>query len=173
MGIMTSADVLGQGVQNSLAGGGQSLGVEGGYQFANGQYFFAGEAFADYTVNGKPIAAGGPTPTAILGQGIKLGASLAAMFGPVSAAPTPSGLPSTILANTISPYVQFGIAERAWGDNTWSTGWYSGAGMEWAVTQSWFLHTDYMHVIYGSSTVAPGQTLKTEDLVRVGLDYKF
>lgn len=162
-GVMTNADVIGNGVNGSLAGGGQSIGVQGGYQFANGSWFFGPEIQANYVVGGNDLT----SAKYRVGEYVKVGTSLANLLGLGGSIQGPS-VPSALAARVISPYVLFGAVQSGIGQ-----GWASGAGVEFALAQHWFLDTRYTYVNYGSATVSPGVVAKSENLVTVGFNYKF
>lgn len=164
-GVMTNANVIGNGVNGSLAGGGQSIGVQAGYQFANGTWFFGPEIQANYVTTGNDPVAGNAKYR--VGEYLKVGTSLANLLnlgggvvGPV--------VPSALAARVISPYVILGAVQSGFGQ-----GWATGAGVEFALAQHWFLDTRYTYVNYGSATVQPGVVAKSENLVTVGFNYKF
>lgn len=162
-GVMTNADVIGNGINGSLAGGGQSIGFQGGYQFANGTWFFAPEVQANYVVNGGDMSGSAKYR---VGEYVKVGTALANLLG-MGGIPGPS-VPSGLAAYVISPYVLFGAVQSGIGQ-----GWATGAGVEFALAQHWFLDTRYTYNNYGSATVAPGVVAKTENLVTVGFNYKY
>lgn len=164
-GVMTSADVIGNGINGSLAGGGQSIGIQGGYQFANGTWFFGPEIHANYVVTGNQAIDGGSAKYRV-GEYVKVGTALANLLG-MGGIPSP-GIPSALAASVISPYLLAGAVQSGIGQ-----GWATGAGVEFALAQHWFLDTRYTYNNYGSATVAPSVVAKTENLVTIGLNYKF
>lgn len=172
-GIMTNANVVGNGINGSIAGGGQSIGGQVGYQFANGTWFFGPEFDFDWTVGGT-APAGGKAPTYLLGEYVKIGTALTNILG--LSAPTTTGSPGVLsqLSNVvISPYLIFGAAERSWG-----TGWATGAGVEYSLSNNWFLDTRYTYINYANtagstSTLTTTSTATSENLVTVGINYKF
>ncbi len=168
-GAMTNADVIGSGINGSLAGGGQSIGLQGGYQFASGGWFWGGEVQANYVVRANSILTNGADTRYRVGEYLKVGTALSNIFslGGISTTQGP-GVPSAFTAAVISPYVLFGAVQSGIGQ-----GWATGAGVEFAVTQNWFVDTRYTYVNYGSASVAPGVVAKTENLVTAGLNYKF
>jgi hypothetical protein len=168
-GVATNANVLANGINGSVAGGGESIGGQGGFQFWNGTWFFGGEVFGDYTVGGSPIIAGANKPTYLFGEVVKVGTPLSTFFGSVAPANT-SGLPALLTANTISPYIFTGACERSW-----ATGICSGAGVTFAIDQQhWFLDARYINIQYtGSDSVNAVQSISQENLIQLGLNYKF
>jgi len=177
MGVGSNMDILGSGINGSVFAGGGSIGVQGGYQFWNGDFFFAAEAFGDYTVNGNPvIAGGGSQPRYVFGQIAKFGGKLSALFGapttPGGTTPTqgtaPIAIPSTLSAALISPYVQFGAVERPWG-----SGWATGAGAEFVIASGWNLDLSYLYVKYANPNLSLVQSEASENLIKLSLNRKF
>lgn len=166
-GAMTNANVIGNGINGSLAAGGQSIGVQGGYQFASGGWFFAPEISANYVVNGNPNVTGAAPSKYRVGEYVKVGTALANLLSLGSAVPSP-GVPAGFTASVISPYVIFGAVQSGIGQ-----GWTTGAGIEFALAANWFVDTRYTYVNYGSASVSPTETAKTENLVTAGVNYKF
>lgn len=168
IGVATNANIIGNGVNGSVAAGGQSIGGQGGYQFANGSWFWAAEVSADYTVNGNPNVTGGSPPKYLFGEHVKIGTSLANLLGLVMPATGTPNVPSALASKVISPYLLFGAAQRSWG-----TGWQSGAGVEFALTKNWFADVRYSYINYGNATISPTQSSNAENLVTVAVNYKF
>lgn len=167
-GVMTSADVLGSGINGSFAGGGQSIGVQGGYQFANGPWFFGPELQANYVVTGNPNVDGGAPAKYRVGEYVKVGTTLSTLLGLSAPASGFPSIPAKLAAQVISPYLLFGAVQSGIGN-----GWATGAGVEFALAQSFFLDTRYTYVNYGSASLSPTVVAKTENLVTVGVNYKF
>lgn len=177
MGVGSNMDILGSGINGSVFAGGGSIGLQGGYQFWNGDFFFAAEAFGDYTVNGNPVIAGtGSQPRYVFGQLAKFGGKLSALFGasttPGTTTPTqgttPIAIPSSLSAALISPYVQFGAVERPWG-----SGWATGAGAEFVIASGWNLDLSYLYVKYANPNLNLVQSEASENLIKLSLNRKF
>ena len=167
-GMMTNANVIGNGINGSVAAGGQSIGVQAGFQFANGTWFFGPEIDANYVVNGNPNVTGGSPQKYRVGEYVKIGTALSTLLNiPAPATGTP-GIPAALANAVISPYIIAGAVESSFG-----TGWATGAGVEFALAQNWFLDTRYTYVNYGSASASPTETVKSENLVTVALNYKF
>lgn len=167
-GIATNANVLGAGINGSLAAGGQNIGIQAGYQYWNGTIFFGPEVFADYTFGGSPVVAGYSAPKYLFGQVVKVGGPLASFFGGIAPAST-AGVSNVLLSKTISPYLMIGAAERSWG-----TGLLAGAGATFDIDDHWFVDARYMNIQYtGSNQASPVQTVPQENIVLVGVNYKF
>lgn len=166
-GTMTNADIIGNGVGGSLAGGGQSIGAQGGYQFANGTWFFGPEFAANYVVTGNDPTTGSAKYR--IGEYVKVGTTLANILNLGSGSATGPGIPAALANSVISPYLLFGAVQSGFGQ-----GWATGAGVEFSLVQNWFLDTRYQYNNYGGgATVMPGVVAKSENLVTAGLNYKF
>lgn len=167
-GAMTNANVIGNGINGSIAAGGQSIGVQGGYQFANGTWFFGPEFDANYVVNGNPNVTGGAPSKYRIGEYVKVGTALSNLLSLDSAGPAP-GVPASLANSVISPYVLFGAVQSGVGQ-----GWATGAGVEFALVKNWFADVRYTYINYGGgANVSPTETAKSENLVTAGLNYKF
>ena len=172
-GISTNVNVLAGGINGSVAAGGQNIGVQGGYQFWNGTYFFGPEVAIDYTYGGTsgPVA-GQSSPHYLAEEIIKLGTPFSTFFGSAPAPANTTGLSSILTANTIAPYIFFGAAQSGWG----TTGMVGGAGVTFAIDQQhWFVDARYENYQFpsGASNCATGQSCPSINVVKVGLDYKF
>lgn len=165
-GTMTNANVIGNGINGSLAGGGQSIGVQAGYQFANGAWFFGPEIDANYVVAGSAVPGASPSKYRV-GEYMKVGTSLATLFGMSATSATPN-VPEKLAAQVISPYVIFGAVQSGIGQ-----GWATGAGVEFALAENWFVDSRYTYINYGNAAVTPTISVPSENLVTVGFNYKF
>lgn len=172
-GISTNVNVLAGGINGSVAAGGQNIGIQGGYQFWNGTFFFGPEVAIDYTYGGTsgPVA-GQSSPHYLAEEVIKLGTPFSTFFGSAPAPANTTGLSSILTANTIAPYIFFGAAQSGWG----TTGMVGGAGVTFAIDQQhWFVDARYENYQFpsGASNCATGQSCPSINVVKVGLDYKF
>lgn len=168
-GTMTNANVIGNGINGSVAAGGQSIGGQVGYQFANGTWFFGPELDANYIVGGNVNVTGGAPEKFRTGEYLKVGTALASLFGLQAPSVGTPGIPAALANSVISPYVLFGAVQSGFGQ-----GWATGAGVEFAIAQNWFVDTRYTYINYGGgATVSPTETAKSENLVTVGFNYKF
>lgn len=164
-GVMTNANVIGNGLNGSLAGGGQSIGIQGGYQFASSGWFFGPEVQANYVVTSNQNISGSSKYR--VGEYVKVGTALSNLIGLGNAVPSP-GIPTALASSVISPYLLFGAVQSGIGQ-----GWATGAGVEFAIAQGWFVDTRYTYNNYGSASVSPTVVAKSENLVTVGLNRKF
>lgn len=168
-GAMTNANVIGNGINGSVAAGGQSIGVQGGYQFANGTWFFGPEFDANYIVNGNSNVTGGAPSKYRVGEYMKVGTALSNLLNIGGAATVGPGIPAALANSVISPYIIAGAVQSGIGQ-----GWATGAGVEFALAAHWFVDTRYTYVNYGGgANVSPTETAKSENLVTVGFNYKF
>jgi len=177
-GIATNANVLAGGINGSVAGGGQNIGVQVGYQYWNGSWFFGPEVGFDYTYGGTVVPGGG-VPKWLGYEIVKFGTPLSTFFGNITPA-NASGLPAILLNSTITPYLFMGAAQRNWG-----TGIASGGGMMFLIPDlaaaagvpasgHWVLDARYMNVQYtGGNQANAVASVPQENIVMVGLDYKF
>lgn len=177
-GIATNANVLAGGINGSVAGGGQNLGVQVGYQYWINNWFFGPEIGADYTYGGIIVPELG-VPKWLTYEIVKFGTPISTFFGNITPA-NQSGLPAILLNNTISPYLFVGAAQRNWG-----TGIASGGGVTFLIPDTaatptnpasghWFLDARYTNIQYtGGNQVAPGISVPQENLVSVGLNFKW
>lgn len=163
-GIGTSLDVLGSGVTQSIFGGGGLIGAEAEYQLWNGKYFASFGAMADYEVNinGLPVSQNRVMGAALVKAGIGLSGVFAA---PPSTSPI-AGLQGSLL----SPYAIIGAVPFG------HQGWISGAGMAFALSPTWKLSLEYLHVAYKAGTIAPGALAvagaSADNIVKIGLSRK-
>lgn len=172
-GVATNVNVIGNGINGSLNAGGQNIGIQGGYQFWNGTFFFGPEVGIDYTYGGT-VGATGPqsSPKYLASEVIKLGTPFSTFFGSAPAPASTTGVSALLTANTIAPYIFFGAAQSGWG----TTGIVSGAGVTFAVDQQhWFVDARYENYQFpsGAANCATGQSCPSLNVVKVGLDYKF
>lgn len=166
-GMGTNADILGSGLGGSIFADGGALGVQGGYQLWNGNFFAAIEVGGSYYIpaSGQPI---GISSRFTGTEFVKLGYGLSGLFG--AAAPTPSQGPvpvfNTLQANLISPYILFGGDTRSWG-----TGWAGGAGAEYTLGGGYNLFAEYFHASFNKTT--DGAVVNADNVVRLGVNRKF
>jgi len=162
----TNADIIGSGLSGSVFAGGGIPGVTGGYQFANGTYFAAAEAGIGWQINVGTAVNGVPdNETGYFAYEIaKVGGQISGLLGTQASATIPSALVSRL----ISPYVLVGAVERPF-----ANGWATGAGATFDLSPTLFLDLRYMYVNYGAGASTGGLTFNNENLVTVGLDYKF
>jgi len=174
-GFYGGFNVAGVGSGLNVAGGGifangGGLGLNAGYQYWDSKVYFGAEVFGDYMFQNAGVANALPAainPGYMFGEFVDLGMPLSGIFGTT---PTiPGTLPASLLASTLSPYIKLGAIERPWG-----SAWATGAGIAFDVSARWFGKLDYIHAVYGANTLADGSTTqKTDDIIKLSLNYKF
>ena len=168
----TNADIVGSGLSGSVFAGGGIPSIVAGYQFANGVYFAAAEVSIGWQidVNTNTVASGAKvantTETGYMAfEGAKVGMQFAGILGSQSA---PIGIPTALAARLISPYIIIGAVERPF-----ANGWSTGAGATFDLSPTLFLDIRYMYINYGAGAVVNNIMFPSENLVSVGLNYKF
>lgn len=174
IGTGSNLDIIGSGINGSVFSGGGALGLDAGYQFWNGQFFFAGEVFGDYDVLSHGVGSGNQN-SYLFGQVAKFGIGLSGLFGGAGGAsttpsqsPVPITVPAQLASSLISPYVQFGAVERPWG-----VGWATGAGADFVIAAGWNLDISYLYVQYNNASINPITTEQNENLIKLSLNRKF
>lgn len=158
IGAGTSTDVGATG-SSSLAAGGM-LGGQAGWQIWNGALFAAVEVTANYDATGT----NGGQPGYFVAQLVKLGGALP---NPFTGTPAPSQGPLQIAgASMISPFFEGGTVERRFG-----VGWATGVGTEFALGGPYMGFVDYLHIGY-NATVNPALKVNSEDVIRIGVNWK-
>lgn len=161
----TNADIVGNGVNQSVFAAGGILDVHGGYQMWNGTYLFGAEVGIGNQFSNGPIGDFG-SKSLIGYEIVKFGGSLTQLFNTTAtttAGQAPAGVtvPSALANAYIAPYVAMGAIQRA-GINQWAT----GAGAEFVLAQSWNLDLRYMY--------APAlNDIASMNLVTIGVNYHF
>jgi opacity protein-like surface antigen len=175
-GLGSNLDILGSGINNSVFAGGGIVGGVAGYQFWNGQFFFAGEANLglDVQTNGVNSAAGFKNWDA--GIFAKAGIGLSNLIGIGQPGTVGTGTPSqginlAIIPGTslMSPYLVIGESFK-----NGNQGWTMGAGTEFILAQGWNLDVYYHHINWNSTTAVaiPGATImSTTPENRVGVAF--
>lgn len=175
-GLNSNLDIIGSGLAGSIGAGGMQLGVHAGYQAWNGPWFGAVEVGASYDMLKNIPAVGGSVSNRFLTtELVKVGGMLGALFGapqPAQAAPSqgpvPINVPSALANSLVSPYMILGAAQRFS-----KTGFVSGAGMQFVVSQNVNASVDYLHIQYNHPQVTPLETLDTENIMRASINYHF
>lgn len=169
IGTGSNLDILGSGINGSVFAGGGLVGIDGGYQLWNGKFFAGATASIDLDANMNGAANSGR----YLAMGLfQAGIGLSGIFSPTPGT-GPVGIPNQIASALLSPYIEFGVAQRSRG-----TAWVSGAGAEFGLSAAWLLRLDYLHLNYarGNTSEQPVglvTTADTENLVKASLLRKF
>ncbi len=153
-GIGSNADIVGQGISNSVFAAGSIMSITGGYQYWNGQWFAAADASIGYELQKVPNTGSGNHLVGI--ELIKVGGKLSNLFGSGQA---PVAVPANLSDALISPYITTGAMQR--GGKSFSV---SGAGAEFTLSQNFVLD---LHYIYAPATDAlPPQNFVGASLLR-------
>jgi len=158
-GVSTNLNVIGNGVNNSLAGGGQYFGAGFGYQYWDGKFYVSPTVFFDYSVGNAPAPSGMSAQRWMVGEVLDIGAPLASLFGGIQPAST-TGFTSILLSQTLSPFVTIGAAETGH-----DTAVVSGAGLAFWINQNWLAKGGYRYFAWNNN--APTNE------VYVSIAYKF
>ncbi|HEX4041776.1 MAG TPA: hypothetical protein VHY10_08760 [Xanthobacteraceae bacterium] len=161
-------DVIGQGL-TGLASNGIMGGLHAGYEFWNDQLFAAIEADVEYdvTTNNGGVGTGLSGQYALGGQ-VKLGYTLAQLFGAAASGQAVPTLPQQLLSSLISPYIAVGVWDRPWG-----AGLLTGAGVQALIAQNWTLDAEYFHVNYNNAQVNPNTSEQSENDFMLALSRHF
>ena len=169
------------GASGPVGGGDMTLGVHGGFQYWNGQYFAAFDVQARASMAQNLNAVGGTfNDRWTFFQTVKAGANLAQFFNiPQTSAPAnPSAsgpvagsgftIPANLLSMLTSAYLQFGAAERFS-----KTGYFTGAGVQLLLSANWTADIDYKHIMWNGAQAGTTLQLDTEDVAEIGFSYHF
>ena len=159
-GNVGNADIVANGLQNSIFAGGGFIGADVGYRFWNGIYYAAIENDVMLqSANNAGVIGFQPSGFMDVVQG-KIGMSLAPLFGVTSTTPSPSqgpiSVPQTILANLMSPYL-VPVSDVIAGNGVQR--YATGAGSEFAIGGRWSLDPEYLYVPAASGLKAANMAL--------------
>lgn len=175
-GLGSNLDILGSGINNSVFAGGGVVGLVGGYQFWNGQFFLAGEG--NFGLNIQTNALNGAVGnrnwdgSALVKAGVGLSGILGIGQPNAAGTGTPSqGINLAIIPGTalMSPYLVIGESFKP-GDQ----GWTMGAGTEFILAQGWNLDIYYHHINWNNTQIAPipgGLAVSSQPENRVGFAF--
>lgn len=162
----SNLNIIGGGIQNSVFAGGGAIGLVGGYQFWNGIWYIGPNVglYYDLSPNSQVSTPGGAVGTApsvkyLFTEGIEVGMPIGALIGQTS---QPIAILASLSQALLSPFAQFGAAERPWG-----TGWYVGAGATFLLASdpragAWLLKVDYKAIDYSGGTVSSSNVGSTK-----------
>jgi hypothetical protein len=162
----TNADILGNGINQSVFAAGGILDAHAGYQMWNGTYLFGFEVGLGNEFSNGPISNFG-SKTLVGYEEVKLGGALSNLINTTTGttasgqAPGPLTVPSSFANVFMAPYVSFGAMQRG-GYNEWVT----GAGMEFVLAKNWNMDVGYR---YAPATGSIGSL----NMVTIGLNYYF
>ena len=162
-------DVIGSGL-SGLASNGLMFGGQFGAQFWNGQWFAALEGDTEYalTLNAPSNTGLGTKNSYAIGAQVKLGYSLAQLFGAATSGNAAPSLPAQLQNALISPYIAVGVWDRPWG-----AGLATGAGVQALLAQNWTLDAEYLHVNYNNAAINANVSEQTENLFLLGVSRHF
>lgn len=154
----TNADILGQGINQSVFAAGGIFDAHVGADLWNGKYYAGVEGGIGYQFQSGPLSIG---KSNLVGyQEFRLGGSLTGLIngaGAQSAVTVPTALANALMA----PYLVFGALER----NGYSQ-WLSGAGAKFLLATNWDLYLEYL---YGAGV----GTAPAVNIVKAGLNRHF
>jgi hypothetical protein len=162
----TSADISGNGVNQSVFAAGGILDIHGGYQLWSGSYLFAAEAGLGNQFQNGPLNQFG-SKSLVGYELVKFGGDLSGLVNQQNSA-TPPGqasgslnVPQSLASQFIALYIALGAVQRK-GLSEWVT----GAGSEFVLARNWNLDIRYLY--------APAQSgLDAMNLVTIGANYHF
>jgi opacity protein-like surface antigen len=165
-GLGSNLDILGSGINNSVFAAGGVLGVTAGYQFWNGQFFFAPEINGGINVNPGGVSGAVGSHSLEGSVLLKAGVALTNVIGIGQPGTAGNGTPSqginlAIIPGTtmLSPYGVIGDSFKA-GEN----GWTGGAGTVFNLAKGWNLDVYYHRIQWGSTQTStiPGAVISKE-----------
>jgi hypothetical protein len=166
-------DIIGSGV-SGLASNGLNLGAQAGYEYFNNNFYFAPFVKASYDIS-LTAPGSGITDKIAWGGGVRLGYSLANIFGAVTTTGATPTLSADLLKALMTPYVTVS-QEKRHGQPTLGT----GAGVEALLAadpnghSSWTVNADYMHYAYRQGgDVSPVAVQKDENYVGASVNKHF
>jgi hypothetical protein len=140
--VGTNFNIIGQGINNSIAAAGSGIGGQIGAQFWNGSYFAGFKGSIDYDMDPPSVGTvqAGRLHTM---EVIQLGGNVLGLLG--ISPPTPPANPNVaqaILAMLTSPYLNVGYDQL----QHQSAGFVSGAGLQYAICARCTLNLDYYNI---------------------------
>jgi opacity protein-like surface antigen len=165
-GSGSNLDILGSGINNSVFAAGGVLGGVAGYQFWNGQMFFAPEA--NLGVNVNPSGLGGAVGSHSLEGNVLLKAGVAltnvlgiGQPGTAGSGTASQGINLAVIPGTtmLSPYAVIGDSFKQG-----SNGWTGGAGTVFNLAKGWNLDVYYHRINWNNTqtAVVPGAAISTQ-----------
>jgi len=169
VGQGSNADIIGSGINGSVFAGGVTPTFVAGYQYAKGNWFFAGEGDVGYSVKSGVAANGvGNSFNGFrLTELVKVGGNLSSLLGTQA----PITIPPQLAAAVISPYVHLG--QTQWQlPGAWANGLTSGAGLAFDIGPKWFGDLRYTYTNFNSAKAA-SVTIQNDQSLMAGVNYKF
>jgi uncharacterized protein (DUF433 family) len=170
-------DIIGSGV-SGLTQNGLAIGMQGGYEYFNNSIYFAPYVNVNYDISLSSVSNSIADKTSY-GGGIRVGYSLAGIFGTVTTQGTTPSLPTQLLNSLMTPYINVN-EEKRHGQPALGT----GVGVEALLAadatghSSWTLNADYLHYTYNQggnagSSAGLTTTQKDENWVGISLNRHF
>lgn len=165
-GLGSNFDILGSGINNSVFAAGGVIGATAGYQFWNGQFFFAPELNAGINVNPGGVAGAVGSHSLEGSLLLKAGVALTNVIGIGQPGTAGNGTPSqginlAVIPGTtmLSPYAVVGDSFKQ-GNN----GWTGGAGTVFNLAKGWNLDVYYHRINWNNTqtAVVPGAAISTQ-----------
>ena len=169
-GAGSNADILGSGINGSVFAGGITPTIDAGYQYIQGNWVFAFEADAGYSVNTNAAVngLGNSFNGARFEQLFKVGGNLAGLLG----TQPPITIPASLANSVLAPYVFDGIAE--WDvPGAWAAGNISGAGVLFDIGPKLFGDLRYSYTNFNGAKAGNGLTINNDQSVKMLINYKF
>lgn len=165
----SNADIIGSGINGSVFAGGMTPSLNAGYQYAKGNWLFAGEFDIGYAMgSAATIAGSGSNVNGLrMTELVKLGGNLAGLLGTQQPITIPASLANTVL----SPYVAVG--QTQWQlSNAWANGTVGGAGVLFDISPQWFGDLRYTYTNFNAAK-SQGITVNNDQSLMVSFNRKF
>jgi len=165
----SNADIIGNGINGSVFAGGMTPFVDGGYQYAQGNWMFGAELDLGYTMGSKAAVGG----TGLSANGFKMteffkvGGNLAGLLG----SQTPATVPPLLASAVLAPYAGIGATQWWLLASSPAIGTVSGAGFEFDIGPRMFGDLRYTYTNYGGAT-AHGLAIQNDQSLMVTINYK-
>lgn len=162
----SNANIIGSGVQGSLFAGGMTPTFDAGYQYAKGNWFFAGEFDVGYAMGTNGTAA--PVNGFHFTELFKIGGNLSALLGNQVA---PITIPAQLANAIIAPYA--GVGQAQWQlANAYANGTVGAAGVVFDIGPQWFGDLRYTYTDF-SAAKSKGITINNDQSLMLTANYKF
>lgn len=159
-GVGSNADIIGQGLSNSVFAGGEIPSLQAGYLDWNGSMLLRAELSGGYqastNINAGPVT--GNENGWFASEFVDLGGTLSGLLGSA----TPITIPNALANSLMAEYVRIGSVQRAF-----ATGWATGAGALFLIGPADLLDLNYTYVNYGAATNGALNT-GSENLITLG-----
>lgn len=163
IGLGGNANLIGGGLNNSIFQGGGMIGLDAGYRYWNGSWYFGGEV-AGLLQSQSGASVVNFAPGGFVGiVGVKLGGNAAAFFnqGTTTATQAPISIPAQLQSSLMAPYIEFADVIRSNGSE-----FASGAGAEFVVGGGWTFDAAYLYA-------PPINNMAALNLIKFGFNYNW